>query len=115
MIHLLFISTDHSTVAKQCQKCADNERNNTDNGCHLVVRVIICQSKQPCNKKVCLLCLGIGKCHISRSRTACKQIDNIKVIDKEDNYLYFNYDSFTKEVTYQDELKQKEYDFKIGL
>ena len=41
--------------------------------------------------------------------------DNIKVIDKEDNYLYFNYDSFTKEVTYQDELKQKEYDFKIGL
>ena len=41
--------------------------------------------------------------------------DNIKVVDKEDNYLYFNYDSSTKEVTYQDELKIKEYDYEIGL
>ena len=41
--------------------------------------------------------------------------DNIKVVDKEDNYLYFNYDSSTKEVTYQDELKQKEHDYEMGL
>ena len=41
--------------------------------------------------------------------------DNIKVIDKEDKHLYFNYDSSTKEVTYQDELKQKEHDYEIGL
>lgn len=41
--------------------------------------------------------------------------DNIKVIDKEDKHLYFNYDSFTKGITYQDELKQKEYDYEIGL
>ena len=41
--------------------------------------------------------------------------DNIKVVDKEDNYLYFNYDSSTKEVAYQDELKIKEYDYEIGL
>lgn len=41
--------------------------------------------------------------------------DNIKVIDKEDKHLYFNYDSSTKEITYQDELKQKEHDYEIGL
>ena len=41
--------------------------------------------------------------------------DNIKVVDKENNHLYFNYDSFTKEVTYQDELKQKEHNYEIGL
>ena len=41
--------------------------------------------------------------------------DNIKVVDKENNHLYFNYDSSTKEVTYQDELKQKEHDYEIGL
>ena len=41
--------------------------------------------------------------------------DNIKVIDKEDNHLYFNYDSYTKEVSYQDELKIKEHDYEIGL
>ena len=41
--------------------------------------------------------------------------DNIKVVDKEDKHLYFNYDSSTKEITYQDELKQKEHDYEIGL
>lgn len=41
--------------------------------------------------------------------------DNIKVVDTEDKHLYFNYDSSTKEVTYQDELKIKEYDYEIGL
>ena len=41
--------------------------------------------------------------------------DNIKVVDKENNHLYFNYDSSTKEVTYQDELKQKEHDYEMGL
>ena len=41
--------------------------------------------------------------------------DNIKVIDKEDKHLYFNYDSSTKEVNYQNELKQKEQDYEIGL
>lgn len=41
--------------------------------------------------------------------------DNIKVVDKEDKHLYFNYDSFTKEVTYQDKLKPKEHDYEIGL
>ena len=41
--------------------------------------------------------------------------DNIKVVDKEDNYLYFNYDSSTKKVTYQDELKIKEQDYELGL
>jgi len=41
--------------------------------------------------------------------------DNIKVVDTEDKHLYFNYDSHAKEVTYQDELKIKEYDYEIGL
>lgn len=41
--------------------------------------------------------------------------DYIKLIDKEDKHLYFNYDSSKKEVTYQDELKIKEQDYEIGL
>lgn len=41
--------------------------------------------------------------------------DHIKLIDKEDKHLYFNYDSSKKEVTYQDELKIKEQDNEIGL
>jgi len=41
--------------------------------------------------------------------------DNIKVVDKENKHLYFNYDSFTREVTYQDELEIKEQDYEIGL
>lgn len=41
--------------------------------------------------------------------------DHIKLIDKEDKHLYFNYDSSKKEVTYQDELKIKEQDYEIGL
>ncbi len=32
--------------------------------------------------------------------------DNIKVIDKENKHLYFNYDSSTKEITYQEELEE---------
>lgn len=41
--------------------------------------------------------------------------DNIKIVDKENCHLYFNYDSSTKEITYQDELKEKELDYEIGL
>ncbi len=41
--------------------------------------------------------------------------ENIKVVDKEDKHLYFNYDSSAKEVTYQDELKIKEHDYEIGF
>lgn len=41
--------------------------------------------------------------------------DNIKVVDKENKYLYFNYDTSTKEITYQDELTEKEHDYEIGL
>lgn len=41
--------------------------------------------------------------------------DNIKVTDKENNHLYFNYDFSTKEVTYQDELNEKEHEYEIGL
>lgn len=41
--------------------------------------------------------------------------DNIKVVDKENKHLYFNYDSFTKEVTYQEQLEIKEQDYEIGL
>ncbi len=41
--------------------------------------------------------------------------DNIKVVDKENKHLYFNYDSSIKEVIYQDELKQKEHNYEIGL
>ena len=39
--------------------------------------------------------------------------DNIKVIDKNNDYLYFHYDSKNKKVSYQEELKEKEYE--IGL
>ena len=39
--------------------------------------------------------------------------DNIKVIDKEDKHLYFNYDSSTKEITYQDEIKQYEKEIEL--
>lgn len=41
--------------------------------------------------------------------------DNIKVVDKENEHLYFNYDTSTKEVTYQDEIKIKEHDYEMGL
>lgn len=41
--------------------------------------------------------------------------DNIKIIDKENKHLYFNYNSSTKEITYQDELQEKEHDYEIGL
>ena len=42
--------------------------------------------------------------------------DNIKIVDKENKHLYFNYNSSTKEITYQDELKEeKEHDYAIGL
>lgn len=41
--------------------------------------------------------------------------DNIKIIDKENEHLYFNYNSSTKEITYQDELQEKEHDYEIGL
>lgn len=40
---------------------------------------------------------------------------NLKVIDKEDNHLYFNYDKDTKEITYQDDLKIEERDYEIGI
>lgn len=39
--------------------------------------------------------------------------DNIKVIDKNNDYLYFHYDSKNKKVSYQEELKEKEYE--MGL
>ena len=39
--------------------------------------------------------------------------DNIKVLDKNNEYLYFHYDNKSKKVTYQEELKEKEYE--IGL
>lgn len=39
--------------------------------------------------------------------------DNIKVLDKHNEYLYFHYDNKNKKVTYQEELK--EYDYEIGL
>lgn len=41
--------------------------------------------------------------------------NNVKIIDKEDKHLYFNYDLFTKEITYQEEFKTEEKDYKIGL
>lgn len=40
---------------------------------------------------------------------------NLKVIDKEDNHLYFNYDKDTKEITYQDDLKIEKQDYEIGI
>ena len=61
----------------------------------------------------------IGKGHFSKVYKAQNihtlEIFACKVIDKEDKHLYFNYDSSTKEITYQDELKQKEHDYEIGL
>ena len=36
--------------------------------------------------------------------------DNIKIIDKNNDYLYFYYDKFKKEVIYSDELINKEYE-----
>ena len=39
--------------------------------------------------------------------------DNIKILDNNNEYLYFHYDSKNKKVTYQEELKEKEYE--IGL
>lgn len=41
--------------------------------------------------------------------------DHIRVVDKENDCLYFNYDKNTKEITYQDELKEKEQDYEIGF
>lgn len=41
--------------------------------------------------------------------------DNIRVVDKENDCLYFNYDKNTKEITYHDELKEKEQDYEIGF
>ena len=40
---------------------------------------------------------------------------NLKVIDKEDNHLYFSYDKYTKEITYQEDLKIKKQDYEIGI
>ena len=39
--------------------------------------------------------------------------DNIKVLDKNNEYLYFHYDNKNKKVTYREELKEKEYE--MGL
>ena len=39
--------------------------------------------------------------------------DNIKVLDKHNDYLYFHYDNTDKKVTDQEELKEKEYE--MGL
>ncbi len=41
--------------------------------------------------------------------------NNIKVVDKENEYLYFNYNESTKEVTYDDKLKEKECDYEMEL
>ncbi len=38
---------------------------------------------------------------------------NMKVVDKENNHLYFNYNESTKEITYDE--KQKEKDYEIGF
>ena len=38
---------------------------------------------------------------------------NMKVIDKTGDYLYFNYNESTKEITYDEKLK--EYDYEIGF
>ena len=38
---------------------------------------------------------------------------NMKVIDKTVDYLYFNYNESTKEITYDEKLK--EYDYEIGF
>ena len=39
--------------------------------------------------------------------------NNIKVLDKNNEYLYFHYDNKNKKVTYREELKEKEYE--MGL
>lgn len=39
----------------------------------------------------------------------------IKVLDKEDKHLFFKYNQDTKEVSYQDELAEKEKDFEMEL
>ena len=39
--------------------------------------------------------------------------NNLKVIDKENNHLYFNYDETTKEISYFEDLKEKDYE--IGI
>lgn len=43
--------------------------------------------------------------------------NTVKVVDKEDNHLYFKYNEITKEISYQDELVEKEYekDFEVKL
>lgn len=41
--------------------------------------------------------------------------NNLKVIDKENNHLYFNYDEITKKISYQEDLKEKEPDYEIGI
>ena len=39
--------------------------------------------------------------------------NNIKVLDKNNEYLYFHYDNKNKKVAYREELKEKEYE--MGL
>lgn len=39
--------------------------------------------------------------------------NNLKVIDKDDKHLYFNYDETTKEISYFEDLKEKDYE--IGI
>lgn len=41
--------------------------------------------------------------------------DNMKVIDKEEDCLYFHYNNKNKEVTYQEERIEKEQEFEVGL
>ncbi len=41
--------------------------------------------------------------------------NNMKVVDKENKDLYFNYNNSTKEITYQDEFETKEQEYEIGL
>ena len=43
--------------------------------------------------------------------------NNLKVIDKEDKHLYFNYDETTKEISYFEDLKEKDfyYEFKDAI
>ena len=39
--------------------------------------------------------------------------NNLKVIDKEGKHLYFNYDETNKEISYFEDLKEKDYE--IGI
>ena len=43
--------------------------------------------------------------------------NTVKVVDKEDKHLYFKYNEITKEISYQDELveKENEKDFEVSL